>query len=469
MRTLLAATLIAFSLTSTDVSAQSSPGPDVVVIGLNAILKNGTVGDITAYSMATTACNIGGAEAIWEPASNQHPVIAQNLYRLENGRFEHIGMSWLKHAFCATNEPGCGTCVPTGCETMGVNCADTYGSVTNGQQNSLGPRSEVNAYNGDYVFPFGAAGMTGNAIYKRLQVHNDDLDPTLHPNARFFAESIYVTSDELNWGTNDNNASFREVEVGALDNGGYLLQLVGPLEEQVTAIQAWQDADPDVQISFVGVPGDGFMLLGFKASAAGPNLWHYEYALYNYNSDRSAGTFRVPLPTGATVSNIGFHDVDYHSGEPYSGLDWAATQTPTALEWSTEFFATDPNANAVRWGSLYNFRFDCDLPPAAVNTIVGVFKPGVGSSLPVASVGPGACTTPEFVRGDLDGDQSVNLTDVVLLLTHLFAGGAQPSPPEAGDMNGDSATNLPDAIFALSYLFQSGPQPPFPFPDPGCL
>src|SRR5262245_11704782 len=25
------------------------------------------------------------------------------------------------------------------------------------------------------------------------------------------------------------------------------------------------------------------------------------------------------------------------------------------------------NANAIRWGTLYNFRFDCDRPPQAAN------------------------------------------------------------------------------------------------------
>ena len=50
--------------------------------------------------------------------TEDHPVIAQNLYRLKDGRFEQIGMSWLKHGFTSTNSTtaGCtsasgGSCV----------------------------------------------------------------------------------------------------------------------------------------------------------------------------------------------------------------------------------------------------------------------------------------------------------------------------------------------------------------------
>ena len=36
-----------------------------------------------------------------------------------------------------------------------------------------------------------------------------------------------------------------------------------------------------------------------------------------------------------------------------------------AITWATTAYAVNSNANALRWGTLYNFRFDADAPPAA--------------------------------------------------------------------------------------------------------
>ena len=41
----------------------------------------------------------------------------------------------------------------------------------------LGPRSEIDAAAGTYPFPYTFLGQSGDVIYKRLQVANDDLDP----------------------------------------------------------------------------------------------------------------------------------------------------------------------------------------------------------------------------------------------------------------------------------------------------
>ena len=50
-------------------------------------------------------------------------------------------------------------------------------------------------------------------------------------------------------------------------------------------------------------------------------------------------------------------------------------QQTSSITWSTETFATNQNANAIRFGTLYNFRFDADQPPQTANATVGTLKP----------------------------------------------------------------------------------------------
>jgi hypothetical protein len=95
--------------------------------------------------------------------------------------------------------------------------------------------------------------------------------------------------------------------------------------------------------------------------------------------------FGFPLING-DISNDGFHAPPQHPGWPQDGTvgDAGYSSTPwsfdpgngSSVTWSTETFAQNPNANAVRWGTLYNFRFDSTLPPAAGQVTIGFFKTG---------------------------------------------------------------------------------------------
>jgi len=401
-------------LTTAAMTARAqTTGPDVIVGDLTSVLKFGTVGDITAYSVGTDSCNLGDEVLQWDADTNQHPVIGQNLYRLKDGRLEMLGMSWLKHGFAALALNLCGQCQnPGDDQVLGVNCSDPYSATLNGNQGGfsglagLGPRSEVNAFTGQYLFPYGSQGDTGDAIYKRLQVHNDDLDPALNPGALYFAEGHYVTPDDALAGNQDNNSSYRRVLVGEPNGGGWLLGVTDQTERESPALQAWQDFDPQVTITDARVFHEGFVLLGSKCSDNGDQTWHYEYALYNMNSHRSVGRFSVPVDPVVNIFNIGFHDVDYHSGEPYDGTDWPGTVSGSAVEWATDSFDVNPNANALRWGTLYNFRFDADTPPEPVDATIGYFRTGFPDSGTVSTCGPSTC-----ISGDPDGDDICTVDD----------------------------------------------------------
>lgn len=85
-----------------------------------------------------------------------------------------------------------------------------------------------------------------------------------------------------------------------------------------------------------------------------------------------------------------------------------------------------------------------------------------GSVAPVA----GAAEPAAFVRGDVNGDGDIDVSDPIAVLLHLFAGRETLPCPDAADADDSGAVELTDAVFALSFLYQGGAAPPPPFP--GC-
>ena len=441
----VAATAMAFSVTA----SAGQIGPDVVAFYVaESINYQGSVDGIGGYAFGTTSCNYGDIEAAWYGGTNETPLIGQNAYRLKNGRFEQIGTSWLKHSFCALSEGGCGDCQATDCSTLGIGCADTYGAGLN--TNPGGPRSEVNAFTGAYDYPFtnspsGTATLRGN-----LCIADDDIDPSLNPDARYFFEGFYVCTDEAPWGTQFNNASFREIGFSSVGSPS----TIGPTRIGEMAIEAWAEIDPTVTLIEIMVPGDGMIVIGAKVTELSNGTWRYEYAIYNYNCDRSVGGVSIPLPAGANASNIGFHDVDYHSGEIWDGTDWVGEQTIGQLRWATTPYAQDVNANAIRWDSLYNVRFDLPVPPEDGEITLELFKPGGAPSVTAIGPIPGGepvdpCDLPvPACAVDIDGSSRVDVGDVLQLIADFGTCGDGTFRP-ASDVDGDCCVNVNDMLTVL--------------------
>ncbi|MCH7839864.1 MAG: hypothetical protein IID38_06480 [Planctomycetes bacterium] len=114
------------------------------------------------------------------------------------------------------------------------------------------------------------------------------------------------------------------------------------------------------------VEEDSLLILAAKATDLGNGSWAYEYALHNLNSHRGVEAFRMCIASGTQISNVGFHDVDYHSGEELQidTSDWTWTVSGTSILWEAPA-ATGKGKNALRWGTLYNFRFQADQAPDA--------------------------------------------------------------------------------------------------------
>lgn len=419
----------------------------------------GFVGDTMAFSLGTTSCNVGDVNLNWFANGTAHPVIAQNLYRIKEGRMEMLGMSWVKHGFCALQQTLCGSCTPAGggcASRLGVGCSDPYSASLNGDQGGLGPRSEVNASTGAFIWPYGARNQSGDAIYKRIQVKTDDVTAALNPDALYVTEGIYIAADDALAGNGGNNASYRLATLGpGVSSGGNRLNFAGSTVREQPAIVAWRDhglgintPDPDVTVTSVSVPGDGDFWIATKVTENNDGTWRYEYAIENLNSHRSGGSFSVPLPAGATASDLFFNDVDYHSGEPYDNTDWAGTVGSGSVSWaSPQTFASNPNSNALRWGTMYNFGFTSNAAPVAGEVELGHFIPGIPLSTMISTTVPGSagCSAADIVP-----DGEINIDDVIAFLD-AFA----DQTPAADLADPIGAFNIDDVIAYLD-LFALG-------------
>lgn len=64
-----------------------------------------------------------------------------------------------------------------------------------------------------------------------------------------------------------------------------------------------------------------------------------------------------------------------------------------------------------------------------------------------------------YVYGDADGDDLVDLSDVVYLARYLFQEGDPPVPLASGDPNDDCVVDIADIVYLLNYIFKDGPEP----------
>ncbi len=372
-------------------------GPDMKFCQLFGLTQFGRLGSVVGLGLATTSWNVGDAPLLWfQNPDERHPFIVGNVYRIKDDRFEQIGQSWVKHAFCALDSSQCTTsCQGTGCTTLGVGCTDTYGAGLNANRTYLGPRYEVDPWTGSYTYPGShlSNSHSHNAIDHRLQVHDDDLNQTLNAGASYLAEGYYVCLDDVNV---MNSISHKVITIVGAPGGTWSFGMSGSGSSPTDgpAILSWPGATfttiaqelPVVEF----VSPDGRCILGAKATGLGGGMWRYEYALYNVDMDRKVSSFSVPLAAGAVVNNIGFHAVQSH-GEPFNNDPWTATVGIQSIDWTT-------TGNPLRWGTLYNFRFDTNASPDTTSVTLGLFEPGLPSSVSGSTVGP--------IQGppDCDGD-----------------------------------------------------------------
>ena len=412
-------------------------GADVAVCDLPAAYRWGTVSGVSAYSVGTTSVNLGDVDLEWYANTNRHPRIPQNAFKFDRGRLIQIGQSWCKDGFCALQLNECGSCQPagSGCpQVLGPGCSDPYSSSLNGEQSGLAPRSQCNAATGDFIYPPQNLPSAAPTLGRRLQVQQIELNPNATTDdARFYMDAFYLHPQDYEAGNQLNNASYRRFNIGNLSSSGYQLSMTGSTRLGLPGIFAWEENSSSVEIQAIDLPGDGRIFVADDVIDNGDGTWNYEYAIYNLTSELAVNAFSVDMASGVTVLDREFHDAPSHSGEPYKTYNWAPNIGSGYLGWKTTEHSVDENANAIRWGTMYNFTIVADAPPtegsAEIETFTDNGTISVSVRVPAGSGNP----------YDINGDGTVNGADAGLFIA--LWGTDDP----AGDFNGDGIVNGADA------------------------
>lgn len=430
--------------------AAAAPGPDIAVCDITTLSQFGRIGDVgsgvVGLAFGTSHYNAGAVGIEWlSPPSVRHPLLAQNMYRLTtvNGspRFEQIGQSWVFNSYCPLQQSNCDACQPDGIcgPTLGAGCSTPHSAGNHAGQANLSARGFVNPFTGAYPSTLNSHAHAHDAVSHRLQVRDADL---MTPGADYFVESHAITADDAASGNQLNNVGYRAAAVSGPNGSGlFSFATVGGVVQDTPALDAWATA---TQVYLEPTPGtDGHLIVAYEVTQIGPALYHYEYAIYNMDNDAAVGALTIPTDPCAGLSDIGFHAVPNHDAAPdapsFSNDPWSVVESEAAISWAAESFGENPNANAIRWGTMYNFRFDAAGPPTPVTAAIGMFKTGTSAS--VALMAPGR---PAGLFADINADCEIDTGDTTTLVDVLLGVDTEPDHMDRADLDDNNATDSRD-------------------------
>lgn len=396
--------LVALCAPSLPAQANAIAGTDVNLYDVSAstiygrrgpAYPNGEVG----IGFGHAFCNAGSVHVPWQTSpttsgqmTDVHFKIAFLLARESDGRIVQISTpgTYVKHSRVTYNlgSSQCGTCQSGPASTFRIGCYDAYSTGFNGDRFNLGPPDEIDPWLGSWeprgsYFDRGDPAVSGvaandgtqsltsnqisafDAVKNRVTVPESELAQpgSFYGQVQLVCEGEPVAnrgnnllSDRLtfNW----NGSSWSTSNAGGPVVGSVLNRWAGARREL-----GGNGAD------------DGRFLVAVKVSGPVNGVWHYEYAVHNIDNARGGASLRIPLHPAATVTNVGFRDIDT---DPLNQWTWSHSGGELA-------FLASAN-NPLNWNRIYNFWFDCTVAPSSGAVVIDQARLGAGQlSVGVAS------------------------------------------------------------------------------------
>ncbi len=236
---------------------------------------------------------------------------------------------------------------------------------------------------------------------------------------------------------------------------------------------------PDQSENYDGNTGDACFSVGITLSevdnsAAGADFPNdtqgFSMGLANDSGVMEPQAVNVTLPFESDFAAGGIFPGGWTLGVVYSFTGGIALAFPEPLEVLNVDYctvadglagATGPTVTALSWvGTLGD-------PP--VDNVVVVGGNSLSPNLEDGSITLNPLFDLPFVRGNCNGDSSVNIADGIWILNELFQDGPSGTCAAACDINGDDLYDMADAIYVIYYRLLDGPEPVAPFPDCGAV
>ncbi|MFO1054502.1 MAG: hypothetical protein U1F36_19955 [Planctomycetota bacterium] len=383
----LATPLVCQSNAIPGLDAMSYDVTDIAFYGRRgAAYPNGEAGFVAGHSY----CNSGAVNFPWVSTlpngqmTDTYPKIAFLLVRESNGRMVQVsGRSYLKHSPTPYNFSS-GPCAPCNSGSgafMFTGCSDTYGSGINSNRIYFGPTEEINPWLGTFAsvgsyFDRGDPPVSGASANDNVKSLNSTMinafdavkNRIIVPETELIAGTYWTQAQIVIQGepgaNRGNNTVSRQTTISGT-GGNWNASTVGS-SSVGPVLTHWTGASNDV-----GGNGndDGHFMVAVKITGPVAGMWHYEYAVHNLDNNRAGGGVHIPMDLGATVANIGFHDIDNNPA-----TDWTSARV------GTELVFTAPAGNAIEWNTLYNFWFDCSVAPSYGIVLVDEARAGTGQA-----------------------------------------------------------------------------------------
>ena len=278
----------------------------------------------------------------------------------------------------------------------------------------------------------------------------------------------------VEWNTATSPPTIVNLQPVPLNVRPVVLSRTGSPEEVAASAAEFIDAHPEwFRVSSKNLDFRPYKHEGAKEGPRGPGGWHVNSNQFHRG---------IPLYGGSAQLAALADDGSLLSWRarlfPEADLEGLSTETAVSVERAIEIGMTSQEyvAPLLRRGPDKVVAFRGLVPFIAWQLDVEEGPPGLGLWLILIDGQTGEVLemldeidyeSPAFVRGDANGDTTIDIADPVAILSALFLGETALSCPDAADGNDDGSVDVTDGIYDLSYLFLGGPPPAAPFPNPG--